>query len=151
MITLEGIARRAQSRAPMEELSQCSVTTDRGVDGDYRGQPGSRQVTVLSLECWHDACATLGTALPWHTRRANLLVAGVRFSRESVGDRLRIGELELEITRETDPCHRMDALASGLKTALQPDWRGGVCCRVVKSGAIAVGDVVEVICRAASA
>lgn len=148
MITLRGIARRAQSKGPMEELPLCHVTTGQGVDGDFRGQPGSRQVTVLSLESWRDACAALGMELPWFTRRANLLVEGVRFSRASVGDILRIGgELELEITRETDPCHRMDALQPGLKTALQPDWRGGVCCRVLKSGDIALGDVVEVVAR----
>ncbi|MGK2913312.1 MAG: MOSC domain-containing protein [Porticoccaceae bacterium] len=145
MIRLQGIARRAQSKGLMEELPLCHVTTDHGVAGDYRGQPGSRQVTVLSLESWRDACATLGMELPWHTRRANLLIEGIRFSRASVGDIVRIGDLELEITRETDPCHRMDALQPGLKTALQPDWRGGVCCRVLKSGDIAIGDAVEVV------
>lgn len=142
---LRGISIRKQSKAPMEELQAGWVTVDHGVEGDYRGKPGSRQVTVLSLEAWRDACAALGMELPWTTRRANLLVEGIRFSRASVGDLLRIGALELEIVKETDPCQRMDAAQPGLKAALRPDWRGGVCCRVRKSGHVSVGDEVEVI------
>lgn len=141
---LRGISIRKQTKAPMEELETGWITTDQGVEGDYRGKPGSRQVTVLSLDAWRDACAVLGMDLPWTTRRANLLVEGVRFGRASVGDVLQIGDVELEIVAETEPCRRMDAAQPGLKTALRPDWRGGVCCRVRKSGRVAVGDAVEI-------
>jgi len=36
----------------------------------------------------------------------------------------------------------MDEASPGLREALEPDWRGGVCCRVLKGGLIAVGDEV---------
>jgi MOSC domain-containing protein YiiM len=49
------------------------------------------------------------------------------------------------ITRETDPCERMDALAPGLRAALTPDWRGGACSRVVVGGTIRVGDTIIVL------
>lgn len=145
MATLEGICYRTASRAPMRELHGCAVTADGGVADDFRGAPGKRQVTVLSLESWQDACAVAGAELPWTTRRANLLVSGVRFDRSQVGKTLKIGNLELLITRETDPCRRMEQSHPGLLAALQPDWRGGVCCRVVTAGPIAVGDVVNLI------
>ena len=54
-----------------------------------------------------------------------------------------IGDLVLEITGETDPCSRMDEARQGLRLALTPEWRGGVCCRVVTGGDIAVGDAVR--------
>ena len=53
-------------------------------------------------------------------------------------------ELWWEITRETDPCERMEALAPGLKAALLPDWRGGACAMVRQGGVIAVGDRIRI-------
>ena len=50
----------------------------------------------------------------------------------------------LEITRETDPCDRMEGLAPGLRAALAVDWRGGVCTRVKAGGHIAVGDAIRI-------
>ena len=64
---------------------------------------------------------------------------------QAVDVRLRIGsDVVLAITRETDPCERMEALAAGLKAALTPDWRGGACARVVTGGWIAIGDTIRI-------
>lgn len=129
----------------MLESRGLEVTPERGIEGDCRGRPGKRQVTVLSLEAWQVACAEVNADLHWTTRRANLLVEGLTFGPESVGKVIHIGELQLLITRETDPCRRMDQAHPGLKRALLPEWRGGVCCRVVNGGRIAVGSHVEII------
>jgi len=142
MVELAGIAIRKKSRAPMQALLHCGVTLERGLAGDFRGKPGKRQVTVLSEESWLQACNEVGQELPWLTRRANLLVRGLEFSAVDVGRVLCIGAVKLQITRETDPCQRMDDAQPGLKNALAPDWRGGVCCRVLAPGQIAVGDTV---------
>jgi MOSC domain-containing protein YiiM len=71
------------------------------------------------------------------------LVDKLTFSQADVGKTLRIGDIELEITRETDPCSRMDDQHQGLKSALMSEWRGGVCCKVIKAGSLKVGDSVE--------
>lgn len=139
MLELCGIAIRAGRKAPMQALDRAVVTPERGVAGDFRGRPGKRQVTVLSRESWDRACAELGADLPWMTRRANLLVSGLEFAPAHVGSTLRFGELVLQITRETDPCERMDQAHPGLRAALDPDWRGGVCCRVIAGGEIVLG------------
>jgi len=139
MIELRGIAIRLRPKAPMAACEQALVTPERGVEGDSRGKPGRRQVTLLSSESWAKACAELGEDLPWMTRRANLLVSGLEFTPAHVGSILRFGQLVLEITRETDPCSRMDQARPGLRAALEPDWRGGVCCRVIAAGEIALG------------
>jgi MOSC domain-containing protein YiiM len=136
-----GIARRAAKRAPMETLSSVEITKTSGVAGDTRGKPGRRQVTVLPIEGWRAACAELGADLPWTFRRANLLVEGIAPA-ERVGHRIVIGEVVLEVTGELDPCSRMDAQHPGLTVALMPQWRGGVTCRVLKGGAVSVGDAV---------
>ena len=38
----------------------------------------------------------------------------------------------------------MDEEAEGLRETLIPDWRGGVGCRVLQGGEIAVGDAVRI-------
>ncbi len=146
---LLGIARHARPRGPMELVRKVRVTRDGGVQGDYRGavQPGKlpkRQVALIEAESWAAAIADLGADIPWHERRANLLVKGIRLPREA-GRIVAIGaSLRIETTVECDPCSRMEEIAPGLKAALMPDWRGGVLGRVIEDGEIAVGDEVRI-------
>ena len=143
MGTVLGIALRDKPRAAMQTVERVRVSVEAGLEGDFRGAQKGRQVTVLSEAAWRQACAELGTELPWTTRRANLLVDGLEFSAGDPGRTLRIGEVELVVTEETDPCSRMDEQHPGLTAALEPDWRGGVCCDVVGAGAIRLGDRAE--------
>lgn len=145
---LVGIARHARPKGPMETVGHATVSPEAGIAGDFRGAmrrgPYKRQVTVLEREDWDAATAEVDRTIPWEERRANLLVEGIDLPQVR-GKRLRIGsDVVLEVTRETDPCERMEALAPGLKAALMPDWRGGVCTFVVSGGEIAVGDPVEI-------
>ncbi|WP_375285847.1 MOSC domain-containing protein [Sphingomonas sp.] len=144
--TLLGIARHPFSKAPMETVERVAVTCEGGIAGDFRGAmrrgPYKRQVTLIEAADWQAALAEVGHVLPWSDRRANLLV-DVDLP-QAAGARVRIGDVVLEITRECDPCERMEALAPGLKAALLPDWRGGACARVITGGEIAVGDRVEI-------
>ena len=140
---LIGIARAMKKRARLVELEETDVRLEDGVAGDVRGATRDRQVTVLFQEGWKDACLALGVQLPWVTRRANLLIEGVPVPNE--GERLSIADLILEVTQETKPCSVMEAAHRGLRRALAPQWRGGVCCRVVSGGHIRIGDSVKIV------
>jgi MOSC domain-containing protein YiiM len=141
---LVAIARKGESRAPMEEIDSVRVTQEDGIAGDHCGRrPKNRQVTVISAEVWAEVCAELGGEIAWTTRRANLLVRGVALPRRE-GARLTIGALELRVGMETAPCDRMDEQQPGLTAALKPDWRGGVACRVLNDAEIRIGDPVAV-------
>jgi len=138
---LTGIARRIAKRARMETLEAASVTCLAGVQNDFRGKPGKRQVTVISTRAWRAACNELEQELPWTTRRANLLVDDMDLP-TCTGGILHIGNVRLMINGETEPCSRMDEQCDGLKAALTPDWRGGVFCTVLEEGAIKINDTV---------
>lgn len=145
---LAGIARHARPKAVMEVLDRVEVTLAGGIAGDFRGamkgQPHRRQVTLIERRDWEGAMAEVGHTIGWEQRRANLLVDGVDLPQVR-GVRLRIGDtVILEVTRETDPCERMEILAAGLKAALLPDWRGGACTMVIAGGMIAVGDKIRI-------
>jgi len=139
------IAFRPKSRAPMQTKVETMVSKVAGVEGDFRGKPGKRQVTVMSIAQWQLACDEVGAILPWTFRRANLLIDGVSFDASMVGQQIKIGQCILYVTGETDPCPKMDAQHQGLTQALEPAWRGGVCCRVISDGRIKVGDHMMIV------
>ncbi|WP_188659083.1 MOSC domain-containing protein [Sphingomonas metalli] len=137
----------------METVETVTVSVDGGIQGDFRGavKPGGRgrrQVTLIERIDWEAAMAEVGRNIAWQERRANLLVEGLDLP-QADGVRLRIGATVLiEVTRECNPCERMEALAPGLRAALTPDWRGGACARVLQGGTIAVGDPIIIEDRA---
>jgi len=141
--TLLGIAIREASRAPVKEQQQVEVAMRHGIVQDYYGT-GQRHVTLLDLGQWQEALAELGVDLPWYTRRANLLIAGIDLS-ATVGRRLQIGTCRFGIGGETTPCYRMDELHPGLRQALSPHMRGGVWGQVLQGGPLRVGDSVQVL------
>lgn len=133
----------------MANVDSALVTPDMGLDGDIRGpvpegKQGNRQITLIEAESWTAALEELGANLPWSIRRANLLITGLRLPR-APGAVIAIGaSLRIEVRGECDPCSRMEALLPGLEAALRPDWRGGVCGRVLTEGTIAIGDEVRI-------
>jgi len=147
--TIAGIARHGRPKGPVETIDRVAVSLDGGIAGDCRGvrKPGGRgrrQVTLIERCDWDAAMHQVGQDLPWWARRSNLLVDGFDLP-QVPGTRLRIGaDVVLEVTRETDPCDRMDKLAPGLFAALLPDWRGGACSRVLAGGTIAIGDPIRI-------
>jgi MOSC domain-containing protein YiiM len=132
----------------MEVLERVEVSVDRGIEGDFRGRVkpggrGKRQVTLMARRDWAAAMAELDRDIAWQERRVNLLVEGLDLPK-AAGALIHIGEVTLRVMAECDPCSRMEALAPGLEAALTPDWRGGVCSKVLVGGVIAVGDKIRI-------
>ena len=139
---LLAIATKNAKRAPMVLKEETIITTEKGVNGDHRGKPGERQVTVVSQISWDKACQELHNTVPWIARRANLLIDGFTLE-DKAGYYLQVGDSVLKITGETKPCDRMDEFFNGLQEALRPEWRAGVTCKVIKSGKVKLGDKVR--------
>lgn len=137
------IAVRTEKLGPMREIDRATVALGGGIEGDIEVKR-SRGVTLISSEQWAQAMRELQADLPWHTRRANVLVEGISLS-QLVGRTVRLGSAEILIHGETKPCALMDQLYEGLQQALKPDMRAGVHGEVVFAGEFAVGDVVRPI------
>jgi MOSC domain-containing protein YiiM len=125
----------------LEPRARARTIAGRGLEGNGR-LGGKRQVTILALEAWQEACRELGTELSPALRRANLLVRGIELA-ESEGKVLSIGACRLLVRGETTPCARMDQVHPGLRRALEPQWRGGVYGELLDDGEIAVRDPVR--------
>jgi MOSC domain-containing protein YiiM len=139
---LRAIWVKRAKRGSMDPALAGVLVAGRGLAGNAN-QKGRRQVTIIEEERWAEAVNQIGAAaLDPSTRRANLMIAGLRLA-GSRGRILRIGPCRLRIWMECTPCRQMEEACPGLQAALRPDWRGGACAEVLESGAITLGDAVE--------
>jgi MOSC domain-containing protein YiiM len=110
-----------------------------GLDGDHETR-AARGVTLIDAEGWAEAARAIGDpALPWHIRRANVLLEGLSVE-EAVGRRLRLGGCLLQVESYNPPCAVMDRARPGLQDILAVGFRAGVSARVVQGGRVRVGD-----------
>ena len=103
MAKVTGIARREKLRGEIETIDSVYIDKKTGLAGDIRGTALNRQVTLLSQNSWNDVCHELNAQIPWTYRRANILIENIDFLHRS-GYEIQVGEVILEVTRETDPC-----------------------------------------------
>lgn len=143
-IKLQSIARQQIDSSVMEELFATTVTVGEGLKGDNSDSSKAGEVTVLSKESWVKICHEAETEMPWLASGANLLVKGFEFLPTDLGKTLLIGEVVLEITRATDPGYHLEKDAPHVVDALKLGWRGGVVCKVLRSGEIQSGDSVNI-------
>jgi MOSC domain-containing protein YiiM len=138
---LEAIWIKRAHRGPMDEVTEATAVAGQGIAGSV-DRSRRRQVTIIEREIWDALVRELGADVPPSSRRANLMVSGVRLQ-ETRGRTLRIGSVRLAIGGETTPCERMDEAFPGLRAAMRPNWGGGVFAQVLDDGIIAVGDTVS--------
>src|SRR5262245_62997787 len=138
---LEAIWLKRMRLGPMDAVERAVLKAHQGlvVNTD---QGGRRQVTLLEHEVWQALMARVGATLPPSTRRANLLLSGIRLvrSRQRI---LGIGVCRIRILGETKPCERMEEACPGLQQAMYPEWAGGAFAEVLDDSVIAVGDPVR--------
>jgi MOSC domain-containing protein YiiM len=137
------IAIRPEKNAPMRELEEVGASAGAGLAGDVSSIP-DRGVTLISKSQWDEVCGELDAALPWHTRRANILVEADALG-HLIGKRIRIGDVEVDLKLEVNPCGLMDKQHQGLRAALVPDCRGGVGGKILNNGTISRGDTVVLL------
>lgn len=130
------VFRAPKRRAPMEELASAEVVTDEGLQGCAHARPGGkRQVLLVDVE-------TLGVfQLEPGITRENVTTEGLDVNGLAIGQRLRLGEVELEASAVCDPCEQIEALRDGLQAEMQ--GRRGMLCRVVAGGTLRRGDMIE--------
>ncbi len=137
---LQAIWIKRCKRGRMDAAATADLVAGRGLAGNA-DQGGKRQVTLIEQEVWEELMRRLGGSLPTSTRRANLVVSGVRLE-NTRGRILQIGPCRIRINGETRPCERMDEAMPGLKDAMAANWVGGAFGEVMEAGRIAVGDAV---------
>jgi MOSC domain-containing protein YiiM len=130
--------RAPKRREPMVELQAARAVEDVGLEGCAHARPqGRRQVLLMDRE-------TLGAfELVAGIVRENVTTEGLDVNGLSIGQRLQIGEVELQVSAVCDPCEQIEALRAGLQAAMQ--GRRGMLCKVLRGGLLKCGDEIVVM------
>jgi MOSC domain-containing protein YiiM len=123
--------------------------TKAGVTGDVivntRNHGGIDQAVYVYGRTDYDAFEReLGYRLPNGTFGENLTIAGLASATFTIGDRLSIGDVMLEVTAPRTPCESLNARMGDnqfVKRFFAAD-RPGFYCRVLAEGTILTGDIV---------
>lgn len=142
------IAIKTATGGPMRETQKAEAEKDGGLVGGAKPTP-KRGITFIASGAWRTACKDLNVTLPWHTRRANVLIDAPSLG-HLIGKTIQFGNVIVNVLAETRPCDLMDKFQPGLKNALVPDVRAGVYGRVISAGDFRIGDAVMLVPTLAS-
>ncbi len=118
------------------------LVADFGFEGDRHAGRPKRQVSILNAETVNEL-AQRGMPVGPGSLGENITVEGVQVMRLSDGARLRIGDVELEITGDRPTCREMLEIHRDALKAMT--GRAGKMARVVSGGTVRPGDSIEVI------
>jgi len=129
------------TRLPMRSVDVVEVEAGKGIVGDRYHGTRHRHVTVQSADALAEATELFGADVPAHLTRRNITLDAGVVPRDP-GDRIRIGDVLLEVVRVAAPCKLLDdTIGRGAQGALRR--RGGSVFRVLEGGHVAVGDEVD--------
>jgi MOSC domain-containing protein YiiM len=114
-----------------------------GIVGDAHSGDWHRQVSLLELESINEMIAKGAKVAPGDFAE-NITTEAIDLSALKIGSKLKLGTgVELEITQLGKKCHSRCKIFEQIGDCIMP--REGIFTRVVKSGSINVGDLIEVI------
>jgi molybdopterin adenylyltransferase len=110
-----------------------------GIEGDAHAGNWHRQVSLLAMESIEKMSAK-GLDVGPGAFAENITTEGIGLLSLGVGDRIFIGQVELEITQIGKECHKRCAIYEQAGDCVMP--KEGLFAAVVKGGTIRVGDCV---------
>jgi MOSC domain-containing protein YiiM len=125
---------------PKHNVPAAELQVDYGIVGDAHAGSGLRQVSLLDMASIEDL-RRQGADISPGDFAENLTVEGIDLSTLTVGSRLKIGTIALEVTQLGKRCHGRCRIFEKLGDCIMP--RQGVFARVMTGGRIQVGDAVE--------
>jgi len=145
--TVESAIRKQTSARPVR-LGEHGIDGDACAEADAHGGP-NRALHAFAIESYRHFEALAGRPFPVPTFGENLTLEGYDELEARVGDRLRAGQVLLEVTMPTERCPKPGRSAGEprlLKWILE-SLRSGFYLRVVEPGVIAAGDAIELAAR----
>lgn len=129
------------TRLPMKAVDSVLLAEGKGIPGDRYENSRHRHITIQSQIGLDEAADQLGAPIAAADTRRNITISSGEVPSRP-GDRMLIGDVEVEVVRIAAPCKLLDdGIVPGARAALRR--RAGSVCRVLGSGAIRVGDPVN--------
>ena len=136
MANVVHLFRAPRRRLPMEEIAEIRALEDSGLEGCAHARTGSpRQVLLMDTETLELMELQPGII------RENITTRGININGLATGQRLRVGDAQLEASMACTPCDLLEKIRPGLRRELR--GRRGMLCRVIAGGVIRRGDTIE--------
>lgn len=142
-----------KASSPMILKQQVEVIKDKGIKGDrYFLETGTwsaknkphQQITLIESENIDYINLHLKKKINYEDFRRNIITKNIRLN-NLVGEKITIGNLELEVIKLRHPClYLAKLLGQDIDLVKLLRLKGGIACKVIKSGVIKIDD--KIIC-----
>ncbi|WFD10626.1 MOSC domain-containing protein [Tepidibacter hydrothermalis] len=123
-------------------VGKIELVENHGLKGDAHAGDWHRQVSLLSWEKIEDF-KNRGGQVKDGDFGENLIVQGIDLAKLPVGTKLKINEIELEVTQIGKECHQHCAIYHAVGDCIMP--REGIFARVLSGGLVQINDEIEVV------
>jgi len=123
-------------------VEEAILIENYGIEGDAHAGKWHRQVSLLALEKIEDF-NNKGANVDFGAFGENLVISGIKLNELPVGQKIQIGEVELEVTQIGKECHTRCAIYYRVGQCIMPT--NGIFTRVLKGGKVKVNDECRLI------
>lgn len=118
-------------------VQEVNVIEDFGIEGDAHAGKWHRQVSLLALEKIEEF-RNKGAEVDFGAFGENLVISGIELNKLPIGQKIKIGDVELEVTQIGKKCHDKCAIFYQVGQCIMPT--NGIFTKVLKGGNIKVGN-----------
>ena len=124
------------------QVPKAEFIEDFGIKGDAHAGKWHRQVSLLAFEKIEDFRADGGN-VDFGAFGENLVVDGIELNKLPIGQKIKIGEVLLEVTQIGKKCHDKCAIYYQVGECIMP--KNGIFTRVLKGGKVKLNDEVTLV------
>lgn len=118
-------------------VKEANVIEDFGIENDAHAGKWHRQVSLLALEKIEDF-RNKGANVDFGAFGENLVVEGIELNKLPINQKIKVGEIELEVTQIGKKCHDKCEIYYQVGQCIMPN--NGIFTKVLKGGKVKVGD-----------
>lgn len=123
-------------------IKEANVIEDFGIENDAHAGKWHRQVSLLALEKIEDF-KSKGADVDFGAFGENLVVEGIELNKLPIGQKIKVGEIELEVTQIGKKCHDKCAIYYQVGQCIMPS--NGIFTKVLKGGKLKVGEEITLL------
>jgi molybdenum cofactor synthesis domain-containing protein len=132
----------SEKKGTVKHPVDCIVLSNQGVVDDAHAADWGRQVSLLGMESIRKFEQDAGRKIHFGEFAENITTEGANLWEMKPLDRFLCGETELEVTQIGKECHGTScAIFKEVGNCVMP--KEGIFCRVIRSGVLKPGDVLE--------
>ena len=139
VVSINISSKKGVRKKPVDEAN---IITDFGVEGDaHASNKWHRQISLLSLESIKKTQES-GLDVKPGDFAENITTKGIDLLGLPIGTRIKIGDVEAEVSQIGKECHTRCAIYYLAGDCVMP--KEGIFIKVLTGGRIRVGDIIEV-------